>query len=229
MTRRIRRVRALCRTVWADQLRSLKVRISAGVVDAGLSSLQGFAVGLAAVTMLDPASLGVYAVFYAACQLAMALPSELVSDTGGAGRSVAPRTEAARRASPLAPSGCPAGASRRAADTHRGTGHCWGDEREPPSRLGDPHRRRRHAGTARRAHQEDAPPGGSVSCRGSCGNGDAGRIRAGHRRPRPYPDRPGLDTADRPRCGQPGLAHHRVVAGPLRVHRTCGRDRPSSP
>ncbi len=59
-------------------MRSLKVRVSAGVVDAGLSSLQGFAVGLAAVTMLDPASLGVYAVFYAACQLAMALPSELV-------------------------------------------------------------------------------------------------------------------------------------------------------
>jgi hypothetical protein len=59
-------------------VRSLKVRVSAGVVDAGLSSLQGFAVGLAATVMLDPASLGVYAVFYAACQLAMALPAELV-------------------------------------------------------------------------------------------------------------------------------------------------------
>jgi hypothetical protein len=59
-------------------MRSLKVRVSAGVVDAGLSSLQGFAIGLAATTMLDPASLGVYAVFYSACQLAMALPHELV-------------------------------------------------------------------------------------------------------------------------------------------------------
>lgn len=52
--------------------------LTAGQLDAGFASLATFAVGIVAVRTLDPASLGAYAVFFAAFNLAAELSAQLV-------------------------------------------------------------------------------------------------------------------------------------------------------
>ena len=53
------------------------MKVSAGVIDAAISSGSGFVLSVAAANILAPVELGVYAVFFAAYSLAMALPTEL--------------------------------------------------------------------------------------------------------------------------------------------------------
>ena len=54
------------------------LQLSAGVVDAGLSSLATFVAGLIAVNVLEAAEIGVYAVFFTAFTLGQVLASNLV-------------------------------------------------------------------------------------------------------------------------------------------------------
>ncbi len=57
---------------------SLRKRVPAGLVDAGLSSLATFSVGVAAAQLFDAATLGVYAVFFTSYQLGLVLPMFLI-------------------------------------------------------------------------------------------------------------------------------------------------------
>ena len=52
--------------------------LSAGQLDAGFSALSGFAAGAAAVRLLDPSVLGVYALLFAAFGVASQIPAQLV-------------------------------------------------------------------------------------------------------------------------------------------------------
>lgn len=54
------------------------IRLSAGLVDAGASSLATFIAGIAATRLLDTAELGLYAVFFFAWFFASQLPTQLV-------------------------------------------------------------------------------------------------------------------------------------------------------
>jgi O-antigen/teichoic acid export membrane protein len=57
---------------------SLRKTLPAGVIDAGFNSLATFAVGLTATRILEPALLGVYAVFYTAHLVGIAVPWYLI-------------------------------------------------------------------------------------------------------------------------------------------------------
>lgn len=57
---------------------SLGRKVPAGLVDAGLSSLATFLVGIAAARLFDASTLGVYAVFFTAHQLGLVLPMFLI-------------------------------------------------------------------------------------------------------------------------------------------------------
>jgi O-antigen/teichoic acid export membrane protein len=57
---------------------SLRRAVPAGLVDAGCASLATFAVGLYAARFLPPATLGVYAVFFAAFVMAAIVPTQLL-------------------------------------------------------------------------------------------------------------------------------------------------------
>lgn len=57
---------------------SLRRTLPAGVIDAGFNSLATFAVGLTATRILEPALLGVYAVFYTAHLVGIAIPWYLI-------------------------------------------------------------------------------------------------------------------------------------------------------
>lgn len=61
-----------------SRVRSYKMRLPVGVVDAGFASLATFAAGLAAVNLLGDAERGVYAVFFAAFMLGTVLPRSLI-------------------------------------------------------------------------------------------------------------------------------------------------------
>lgn len=52
--------------------------VPAGLIDAGMASLAHFLVGLSAVNLLEPADLGVYAVFFAAFMVSTIVPQFLV-------------------------------------------------------------------------------------------------------------------------------------------------------
>jgi O-antigen/teichoic acid export membrane protein len=56
----------------------LKTTVPAGLVDAAASSLATFVAGLFAARVLDPASLGVYALFFSGFMLAFAVPDHVV-------------------------------------------------------------------------------------------------------------------------------------------------------
>lgn len=56
----------------------LRHKVPAGLLDAGFNSLGTFAVGVAAAQLLDPALLGVYAVFFTAYQLGLVPPMYLI-------------------------------------------------------------------------------------------------------------------------------------------------------
>jgi O-antigen/teichoic acid export membrane protein len=57
---------------------SLKRKVPAGLVDAGLNSLATFGVGIAAAQLFDASILGVYAVFFTAYQLGLVIPMFLI-------------------------------------------------------------------------------------------------------------------------------------------------------
>ncbi len=57
---------------------SLRKTLPAGVIDAGLNSLATFTVGLVAATLYEPALLGVYAVFFSAHLMGVAVPMHLI-------------------------------------------------------------------------------------------------------------------------------------------------------
>src|SRR5690606_17656411 len=60
-----------------DRLGGVGGRVSAGVIDAGISSASGFVLSFAALQLLGIEELGVYAVFFSAYSLAMGVPTEL--------------------------------------------------------------------------------------------------------------------------------------------------------
>ncbi len=62
----------------SDGKTDLSRRVPAGLVDAGLSSLATFAVGVAAAQLFDASTLGVYAVFFTSHQLGLVLPMFLI-------------------------------------------------------------------------------------------------------------------------------------------------------
>ena len=57
---------------------TLRRALPAGILDAGLSSASTFAAGLLAATILEPASLGAFALFFSAFLLAAAVPTQLL-------------------------------------------------------------------------------------------------------------------------------------------------------
>lgn len=68
---------ARLRRLIGDRLGGVGGRVSAGVIDAGISSASGFVLSFAALQLLGIEELGVYAVFFSAYSLAMGVPTEL--------------------------------------------------------------------------------------------------------------------------------------------------------
>ena len=65
-----------------SERRNLLRTVSGGVIDAGLASLATFVIGLAATRIMDPADLGVYAIFFTAFLTGTVIPAQLIFTPG---------------------------------------------------------------------------------------------------------------------------------------------------